>query len=126
MLWKQEIELIDELSKKITNLGSDISKQVTQFESRKATLENELVKLEGDFIVITARNEEAKKEFAKSRRLDLEQFEEARRRTQQRELLLIEKEKIVQLRISELEAEIASAKSTKHTMEALGRNHGKK
>lgn len=126
MIWKDELERIDQLLKIITNFGSDISRQMTQFESRKDTLNNELVRLESDYIVILSRNEEAKKEFQKSRRLDLEQFDEAKRRVQQRELALIEKEKELRKLQSELEVEIALAKSTKNNIEALGRTHAKR
>lgn len=126
MIWKDELAKIDQLTKLLTNLGSDISRQLTQFESRKDTLQNELSKLDADYQVILSRNEEAKKEFSKSRRLDLEQFEESKRRVMQRELQLIEKEKELQKMKAELEMDIASAKSTKNTMEAIGRQHVRK
>lgn len=126
MLWRDEIKIVEDLATKLTNLGSDISRQTIQAQSRLDTMNNELRKLDGDYQVILSRNEEAKKEFQKSRRLDLEQFEEARRRVQQRELALLEKEKELRAMRAELEVEIASAKSTKNTMEALGRNHVRK
>lgn len=126
MLWKDEIKTIEDLANKITNLGSDISRQLTQYQSRVDTLTNELQKLDGDYQVILSRNEEAKKEFQKSRRLDLELFEESKRRVQQRELALIEKERELQKLRSELEVEIASAKTIRNTTEALGRNHVRK
>lgn len=108
------------------NLGSDISRQTIQAQSRLDTMNNEIRRLDGDYQVILSRNEEAKKEFQKSRRLDLEQFEESKRRVSQRELALLEKERELRAMRAELEVEIASAKSTKNTMEALGRNHVRK
>lgn len=126
MIWKDELEKIDQLSKLLANLGSDISRQMTHLESRRDTVTNELARLEADYIVIQSRNEEAKKEFNKSRRLDLEQFETSKQRVQKRELELIEKEKELRKLRAELETEIASAKLTKNTMESLGRNHAKK
>ena len=126
MIWKDELAKIDQLTKILTNLGSDISRQITQFESRKDTLQNELAKLDADYQVILSRNEEAKKEFHKSRRLDLEQFEEQKQRVTRREIALIEKEKELQKMKAELEMDIVSAKSTKNTMEAIGRQHVRK
>lgn len=127
MIWQDELKAIDELSKRLANLSSDISRQIIQFESRKTTLTNEIAQLDADYTVILSRNEEAKKEFLKSRRLDIEQFEESKRRVQQRELALIEKEKQLQKLKGELEAEIATAKATKQTIESIGRtNHVRK
>lgn len=126
MIWKDELDAIDSLSKRIANFGSDISRQLTQLQSRRDTLTNEIERLDADYVVIQSRNEEAKKEFQRSRRLDLEQFEESKRRVSQRELLLIEKEKELRKLRAELETEIASAKLTKNTMESMGRNHVKK
>ena len=126
MIWKDELAKIDTLTKVLTNLGSDVSRQLTQFESRRSTLQNELARLEADYQVICSRNEEAKKEFNKSRRLDLEQFDEQKRRVNSRELALIEKEKDLQKMKADLEMDIASAKSTKNTMEAIGRQHVRK
>lgn len=126
MIWQDELKAIDELSKRISNLGSDISRQIVQYVSRKDTLGNEIARLDADYQVILSRNEEAKKEFQKSRRLDIEQFEEAKRRVQQRELAIIEKEKHLQKLKADLETEIASVKSTKSTIESLGRNHVRK
>lgn len=126
MIWKDEVELIDQLMKRLTNLGSDISRQVVQFESRRDTLNNELARLDADYVVIQSRNAEAAKEFQKSRRLDLEQFEEAKRRVAMREIAVIEREKELRKMQSELEVEIALAKSTKNNMEAIGRTHVKK
>lgn len=126
MIWKDEIKVIEELVKKVTNLGFDISRQLAHLESRRDTLNNELVKLDADYQVILSRNEEAKKEFNRSRKEELEQFEEAKRRARDREVQLIEKEKEVRKLRAELETEIASAKVTKNTMEAIGRNHVRK
>lgn len=126
MLWKQELENIEDLLKKVTNLGSNVSRELTQLESRRDTLANELTKLDADYAVIQSRNEEAKKEFQKSRRLDIEQFEENKRRVQQREIALIEKEKELRKLKAEMETEMASVKLTKQQMENLGRNHVKK
>jgi len=127
VIWQDELKAIDELSKRLANLSSDISRQIIQFESRKTTLTNEIAQLDADYTVILSRNEEAKKEFLKSRRLDIEQFEESKRRVQQRELALIEKEKQLQKLKGELEAEIATAKATKQTIESIGRtNHVRK
>ena len=126
MIWKDELAKLDQLTKVLTNLGADISRQITQYESRKDTLQNELAKLDADYQVICSRNEEAKKEFQKSRRLDLEQFEEQKQRVNRREMALIEKERELQKLKAELEMNIASAKSTKDTIEALGRQHVRK
>ena len=127
MIWQDELKVIDDLSKRITNLSSDISRQVVQLESRRDTLNNEIARLDADYQVILSRNEEAKKDFQKSRRLDIEQFEESKRRVQQRELVLIEKEKQLQKLKAELETEIASAKSISQMKESIGRvNHVRK
>lgn len=126
LIWKDELEAIDQLSRRVANLGSDISRQMTQLESRRDTIQNELVKLDADYAVLVSRNEEEKKEFQKSRRLDLEQFEESKRRVLARELVIIEKEKELRRMQAELEIAIASAKSAKNQMESLGRNHVKK
>jgi len=126
MIWKDELAKLDQLTKVLLNLGADVSRQLTQFESRRDTLQNELAKLDADYQVICSRNEEAKKEFQKSRRLDLEQFEEQKQRVNRRELALIEKEKELQKMKAELEMDIASVRSTKNTVEALGRQHVRK
>lgn len=126
MIWKDELEKIDQLLKTLTNLGSDISRQMVQYESRKDTLTNEISKLDADYQIILSRNEEAKKEFQKSRRLDEEQFQESKRRVAVRELAAIEKEKELRKMQAELEVMFAQAKSAKNTTEAIGRIHVKK
>lgn len=123
MIWQDELKAIDELAQRLTNLSSDISRQTIQADSRRDTLNNEIARLDADYAVLMSRNEEAKKDFQKSRRLDLEQFEEAKRRVQQRELAVIEKERHLQKLKADLETEIASVKSTKNTIESLGRNN---
>lgn len=126
MIWKDEIKVIEELIKKITNFGSDISRQLAHLESRRDTVANELVRLDADYQVILSRNDEAKKAFARAHKDELEQIEEAKRRVRDREVQLIEKEKEIRKLRAELETEIASAKATKNTMEAIGRNHVRK
>lgn len=126
MLWQDELKVIDQLSARVTNLSVDVSRQMTQLESRKTTLENEIVKLEADYSVLLSRNDEAKKQFQKSQRLDLEKLQEDQRRVKTREMGLIEKEKELSRLKAEFEATIAQARLTKNTMESLGRAHGRK
>lgn len=126
MIWKDELKLIEELFKRLENLGTNIGSKVTQVQSRVDTLHNELVRLEADYQVILSRNETAKREYQKSIALDTEQLAEGKRRVQQRELQLIEKEKMLKKLQAELETEIASAKASKNTIDAIGRTYVKK
>lgn len=126
MIWRDEQKTVDLLLQKLLNLGSDIERQLTQFESRKTTLGNEIARLDADYAVLLSRNDQAKKDFQKSQRLDLEKLQEDQRRVKARELGLIEKEKEMHRMKAELETEIAQAKTAKNTIESLGRNHGRK
>lgn len=126
MIWRDEQKTVDLLLQKLLNLGSDIERQLTQFESRKTTLGNEIARLDADYAVLLSRNDQAKKDFQKSQRLDLEKLQEDQRRVKARELGLIEKEKEIHRMKAELETEIAQAKTAKNTIESLGRNHGRK
>lgn len=126
LIWKEEIQLLDQMVSRLTNLGADVGRQMVQYESRKTTLENEIVKLDADYSVLISRNEEARKAFQQSQRLDLEKLGEDQRRVKAKELALFEKEKELQKLKSELEMQIAQAKTAKNTIEAIGRQHGKK
>lgn len=125
MIWKDEIKVIETLAGKVAAFGHDIAKQVAHLESRRDTLGNEVARLDADFSVLTARNEQAKKDFAKQRRDEVNDLEEAKRRVVQREAQLITKEKELQKLKAELETQIALAKSSKETIEAIGRQHGR-
>ena len=126
MIWKEEIKIIEELSKRVMNLGSDVSRKLANLESRHATLTNELTKLEADYTVIQARNEEAKKSFQNAHRSDFEQLEDGKKRIRERELQLFEKEKEMRKLKADLETELALMKTNKETVEAMGRQHARK
>lgn len=124
--WSDEVRLIDELLKRVTNLGAVVERDITQLESRKTTLENAIENLESDYELLRARNENANKEFKKSIQMDLQNLEESKRRVQQREKLLIEKEKEIGRLKAELENHVADAQATRRQMESVGRNHARK
>ena len=113
MIWKDEVEIIDKLRATLVNLGADVSKILTQLESRKTTLENQINQLEADYAVLLARNEDARKESQKILRLDIERLEESKRRVQQRELALIEKEKKIRQIKAELETAVSALRNSR-------------
>ena len=121
MLWQEELNIIDQLSSRLANLSSDVSRQVTQFESRKTTLDNDIVKLNSEYDALLARNEEARRQFQKSQRLDLEKLQEDQRRVKAKEVVLIEKEKELNRLRAEMEMLMAQAKA--ESVKSGGKKH---